>query len=79
MADTVSVRDLRNHGGAVIDEVARGSAVVITRDGVAVAELRPLASTPLTAKELIRRRQSVPAIDPARLRADIDDLLVADL
>lgn len=72
MAESVSVRDLRNHGGAVLDEVVRGGAVVITRDGVAVAELRPLAGPALTAAELIRRRRSLPDVDPDRLRSDID-------
>ena len=42
MAD-VSIRDLRNHGGDVVDRVARGERVTITRAGRAVAELRPLA------------------------------------
>jgi prevent-host-death family protein len=75
MSATVSVRDLRNRGGAVLDEVASGGAVIITRDGVAVAELRPLPGPALTARELIRRRRSLPAVDPATLRADIDELL----
>ncbi len=38
-----SIRELRNHGGEVIDRVAAGERVTITRDGKAVAELRPLA------------------------------------
>jgi prevent-host-death family protein len=38
--ETVSVRELRNHGGEVLDRVARGAAVVVTRDGAEVAELR---------------------------------------
>lgn len=79
MDETVSVRDLRNRGGAVLDQVAQGGAVVITRDGVAVAELRPLARPPLTARELIRRRASLPALDPERMRADIDAVLDPDL
>lgn len=73
--ETVSVRDLRNRGGAVLDRVASGGAVVITRDGVPVAELRPLARPPLTARELIRRREALPVLDPERMRADIDSVL----
>jgi prevent-host-death family protein len=75
MNDLVSVRDLRNKGGAVIDAVARGSAVTITRDGVPVAELRPLPHPPPTARELIRRRRTLPGVDPAGLRSDLDALL----
>jgi prevent-host-death family protein len=36
--DAVTVRELRNHGGEVLDRVARGEAVVVTRDGAEVAE-----------------------------------------
>jgi antitoxin (DNA-binding transcriptional repressor) of toxin-antitoxin stability system len=38
--ETVSVRELRNHGGEVLDRVARGAVVVVPRDGAEVAELR---------------------------------------
>lgn len=79
MNDPVSVRDLRNKGGAVLDAVARNGAVTITRDGVPVAELRPLPRPGLTARELIRRRASLPPVDPAALRNDIDALLDAGI
>ena len=39
---TATMRDLRNHGGEVIDRVLAGEEVTVTRDGVAVAALRPL-------------------------------------
>jgi prevent-host-death family protein len=39
---TVTVRDLRNKGGEVLDRVERGERVIVTRDGRAIAELRPL-------------------------------------
>ncbi|GAA1465174.1 hypothetical protein GCM10017607_03910 [Microbacterium thalassium] len=68
----MTVRDLRNHGGAVLDDVARGSAVVVTRDGAPVAELRPLAKKGLSAAELVARRRNLPAIDPDVLRADVE-------
>ena len=32
----ITVRDLRNHGGAVLDRVARGEALTVTRDGRSV-------------------------------------------
>ncbi len=31
--ESVSVRELRNHGGEVLDRGARGEAVFVTRDG----------------------------------------------
>lgn len=74
--NSVGVRDLRNHGGDVIDRVLRGETVVITRDGVEVAELCPLrrAAAP-SAAELIARRRHLPAVDPEMLRRDIDAVI----
>lgn len=74
MAD-VSIRDLRNHGGDIVDRVNRGEQVTITRAGEAVAELRPLSKPGLSVDVLVERRRRLPLLDPARLRADVDDLL----
>ncbi len=70
----VSIRDLRNHGGEVVDRAARGEQITITRSGRAVAELRPLRP-PLSAEALLSRWRRLPAVDPAALRADVDRLL----
>lgn len=56
----------------MLNEVARGTAVVVTRDGEPVAELRPLPKRGLTARELVKRRKALPRIDPAELRMDVD-------
>ena len=42
MAD-VTIRELRNEGGEVVDRAARGERITITRSGQPVAELRALA------------------------------------
>ena len=68
----VSIRDLRNSGGEVVDRVTRGERVTITRSGKPVAELRPLRNPPLATAELVRRRSHLPYVDPDALRADID-------
>ena len=73
------MRELRNHGGEVLDRVARGLAVVVTRDGAEVAELRPLARHSPSSDELIARRRHLPAVDPGALRRDIDATLDAGL
>jgi prevent-host-death family protein len=73
--ETVTVRDLRNHGGEVLDRVSRGESVVISRDGAAVAELRPLPRRSASTAELIARRRRLPAVDPVRLRDDLDTVL----
>jgi prevent-host-death family protein len=75
----VTIRDLRNHGGEVVDRAARGEQITITRGGKPVAELRPTAPTALTAEALLARWRSLPAVDPVRLRADLDELLDAGL
>lgn len=69
------MRELRNHGGEVLDRVARGESVVVTRDGVEVAELRPLRRKSPTAADLVERRRHLPHVDPAGLRADLDAAL----
>lgn len=73
--DTVSVRDLRNSGGEVLARVEHGEAVIVTRDGRPVAELRPLPRRSATAAELIARRRNLPPVDPERLRDDVDTLI----
>lgn len=69
------MRDLRNHGGEILNRVAGGETLTVTRDGDPVAELRPRPKRPLQAERLLERWRSLPVIDPAKLRADIDDLL----
>lgn len=46
--------------------------MTVTRDGVAVAELRPLPRRVPSAAQLIERRRHLPRIDPERFRRDID-------
>jgi prevent-host-death family protein len=75
----ITVRELRNRGGAVLDRVARGEALTVTRDGQPIAELRPLARRPLPAATLVERWRRLPVIDPAKLRADLDQLLDGSL
>jgi antitoxin (DNA-binding transcriptional repressor) of toxin-antitoxin stability system len=75
----VSIRDLRNHGGDVVDRVARGEQITITRSGKAVAELRAVAPPALTAQALIDRWRRLPPVDPTAFREDVDRLLDAGL
>jgi len=77
--EKVSVRDLRNHGGEVLDRVARGEAVIVTRDGAEVAELRPRPRPGPSATDLIARRRHLPPVDPDALRQDLDAVLDPEL
>ena len=73
--DSVTIRELRNRGGEVVDLVAAGRAVTVTRDGRPVAELRPLRSQGLPAAVLLERWRHVPVVDARRLRRDIDRVI----
>jgi prevent-host-death family protein len=75
----VTIRELRNRGGAVVDRVAAGERLTVTRDGHPVAELRPIRPAALNAAELLRRWRRLPALDGAALRADLDSLIDPDL
>jgi prevent-host-death family protein len=67
----VTIRDLRNKGGEVIDRVAGGETLTVTRDGRQVAELRPLPRTATSAGVLVRRWKVLPRVDPKQLRRDV--------
>ena len=71
----VTVRDLRNHGGEVVDRVSKGERVTVTRAGKPVAELRPLARATVSREVLLDRWRRLPVVDPAALRADIDAII----
>src|SRR5204863_3429655 len=75
----VTVRELRNHGGEVIDRVAKGERVTITRAGKPVAELRPLISSRTSGEALIARWQHLPRVNPVLFREDVDGLLDSSL
>jgi prevent-host-death family protein len=71
----VTIRDLRNHGGEVIDRVERGERLTVTRDGRRVAELRPLGRIPFKAGVLVERWSRLPRVDPESLRRDLDAVI----
>lgn len=75
----VTIRELRNHGGDVVDRAAKGEHLTITRSGKPVAELRPLGRGPVPLKVLIARRRRLPHIDPTQLRKDLDQILDSSL
>ncbi|MHB1517507.1 MAG: type II toxin-antitoxin system Phd/YefM family antitoxin [Acidimicrobiales bacterium] len=71
----VSIRDLRNHGGEVMDRVQQGERLTVIRDGRQVAELWPLERRPLKADVLIEGWARLPRSDPDALRRDLDQVL----
>jgi antitoxin (DNA-binding transcriptional repressor) of toxin-antitoxin stability system len=75
----VTVRELRNHGADELKRGVRGEALTVTRDGEAIAELRPLRRRPIPAVTLLARWRRLPSVDPAKLKADIDAAMDAAL
>jgi prevent-host-death family protein len=74
-APEVSIRELRNHGGDVVDRVAAGQRLTVTRSGKPVAELHPIARPALKAEALLERWRHLPHVAPDRIREDLDELL----
>jgi prevent-host-death family protein len=68
----VTIRDLRNHGGDVVDRVVAGESLVVTRSGEPVARLLPVRRRGLDAATLLARWRRLPTVDPDALRADVD-------
>ena len=77
--DAVTVRELRNHGGEVLDRVSRGESLIVTRDGTPVATMIPVRRSPVRPEDLIAARRALPAVDPAQLRRDIDEVTDSSL
>lgn len=69
----ITQRELRNDSAAVLREVQSGQTLVITRNGAPVAEIRPLPPRRFVPRDLIAEAaRRAPALDAARLRADLD-------
>jgi prevent-host-death family protein len=74
MAD-VTIRELRNKGGEVIERVTAGEVLTVTRDGRPVARLSPLPRPELSIEVILERWRRLPTMDPVTLRRDIDELI----
>ncbi|MEU6143192.1 type II toxin-antitoxin system prevent-host-death family antitoxin [Streptomyces sp. NPDC047081] len=76
---TITQRELRNNSAAVMDAVEAGETYHITRNGIEVAELRPLARRRrLSAEELVARHRMLPRVDHAQMRAEADEFFGDD-
>ena len=76
MSKTINQRELRNASGAVLREVQAGQTLIVTRNGVPIAELRPIQPrqfAPRTA--LAEAAAHAPRIDADRFRADLDAVI----
>jgi len=73
MVESITQRELRNDSGKIMRRLYQGESFVVTRNGVAVAELTPLRRHRfVTAEAVVAIFRNAPAIDPGRFRADVD-------
>ena len=73
----IAQRELRNDNAEVIRRVEAGETFVVTRNGVPVAELRPLPPGRQRVVHRARLAEVARRLDPldaARYRADLDDV-----
>ena len=82
MPRTIPQRELRNENAKVIEAVAAGESFIVTRNGVPVAELRPIRQgrrTFVPKVEFQALAASGPRIDRDRFRADLDEVVDQNL
>jgi prevent-host-death family protein len=75
VSKTIAQRELRNDNAKVIDAVASGESFVVTRNGVPVAELRPIRRPRrgfVPKADLVALASAGPHVDLAEFRADLD-------
>ena len=76
MPRIITQRELRNDSAAVLREVQAGQTPVITRNGVPVAELRPVAARRFVPRAAIAdAARRAPRIDFEQFRADLDAIV----
>jgi len=76
---TITQREFRNNSAAVMDAVEAGETYHITRNGVEVAELRPVRrKRKYTAEELVERHRRLPRVDYEEMRREADEYFGED-
>ena len=76
MDTIISQRELRNDSAAVLREVQSGRRLTVTRNGVPVAELRPVAAGRFVPRAVIAAAIALgPVIDAEAFRADLDAIV----
>jgi prevent-host-death family protein len=76
MDNIISQRELRNDSAAVLREVQAGRRLTVTRNGVPVAELRPVSAGRFVARSVIAAAIPFgPAVDGVAFRTDLDAIV----
>lgn len=70
----ITQREFRNNSAGVMNAVEAGETFRVTRNGVEIAEVRPVSrKRRLTAEELVERHRRLPRVDYARMRREADE------
>ena len=76
MDRTITQRELRNDSAAVLREVQAGQTMIVTRNGMPVAELRPIPPRRFVPRAVIADAAArAPRIDAKRFRTDLDNIV----
>jgi antitoxin (DNA-binding transcriptional repressor) of toxin-antitoxin stability system len=79
MARELTQRELRNRSGEIMRALDRGEEFVVTRNGSAVGELRPLRRRRFVPKEtMLALLAGAPPVDSERFRSDVDAFVDQD-
>lgn len=80
MAREITQRELRNDSGEIMRQLDRGESFVVTRNGVPVGELSPLRRHRFVpADAAVAMFGHAPAMDPVKLRDDLDRVASQDI
>ena len=76
MNRVITQRELRNQSAAVLREVEAGNTVIVSRNGMPVAELRPLRPRQFVSRATLAAAQArSPRIDAHQFRSDLDAMI----
>ena len=80
MAQSISQRELRNDSGEIMRRLDQGETFIVTRNGMPVGELAPLRRHRfVSADAAVAVFRNAPRVDPARYRADLDEVESQDI
>ena len=76
----ITERQLRNDSAAILRDVQAGQSLIVTRNGMSVAELNPVSPRRFVPREAVAQASApAPRIDARAFRADIDALVDQDV
>jgi prevent-host-death family protein len=76
MKRSITQRELRNDSAKVLREVQAGHRLVVTRNGVPVAELRPIEPCRFVPRATLAEGAArAPRVDAGRFRKDLDAVI----